>query len=286
MGVPARKEPDASTSVPSFYGAELRYRREQVGLTLEQLVEGSFRGLSFLSQIERGERRMPMDLAKHVDDRLGTDGFFQRRCEDVAKARGSGHPMYFADVPDLEKHAETFEEWAPNIFPGLLQTERYFRGVIRYEAPHLPPTKVEELVHARIARAELWKSPSPPDYWAIVRESVIRRTPLQPEVMAEQLEHILDVMRSTQSVLQVVPETTPWHPLAHGMAKIMTFADAPPVVWTEGSLDGQLVDFPASVRSYQRSYDRLRAVALPPDESLALIEQAARTYRHEAQQQD
>lgn len=89
--MPAKKDPDASTSVPCFYGAELRYRREQAGLTLEQLVEGSFRGISFLSQIERGERGMPMDFAKHVDERLGTDGFFQRRCEDASKARRVGH---------------------------------------------------------------------------------------------------------------------------------------------------------------------------------------------------
>ncbi|MEU7467299.1 helix-turn-helix transcriptional regulator [Streptomyces sp. NPDC044984] len=283
--MPARKDPDASTSVPCFYGAELRYKREQAGLTLEQLAEGSFRGISFLSQIERGERRMPMDLAKHADERLGTDGFFQRRCEDAAKARRVGHPLYFADVPELEKQAETLEEWAPNVLPGLLQTEAYFRGLLRHEAPHLPPATVEERVRARIARAELWKRPDRPDYWGILRESVITQTSLPPADMAEQLEHVLHLVQSSQSVLQVVPETTSWHPLLYGMAKIMTFADAPPVMWTEGNHDGQIVDFPASVKGYRRSYDRLRAVALPPDASLVLIEQAARTYRHEAQQQ-
>lgn len=118
--MPAKKDPDASVSVPCFYGAELRYQREQAGLTLEQLAEGSFRGISFLSQIERGERRMPVDLAKHVDERLGTDGFFQRRCEDAARARQLGHPLYFLDVPDLEKQAKALEEWAPHVVPGLL----------------------------------------------------------------------------------------------------------------------------------------------------------------------
>ncbi|MER5487409.1 helix-turn-helix transcriptional regulator, partial [Streptomyces sp. NPDC002812] len=70
--MPARKDPDASANVPSFYGAELRYKRESAGLTLEQLAEGSFRGVPFLSQIEHGERRMPLDLARHVDGKLGT----------------------------------------------------------------------------------------------------------------------------------------------------------------------------------------------------------------------
>jgi transcriptional regulator with XRE-family HTH domain len=282
--VPAKKDPDASTSVPCFYGAELRYRREQAGLTLEQLVEGSFRGISFLSQIERGERGMPIDFARHADQRLGTDGFFERRCEDAAKARRVGHPLGFQDVPDLEKQAKTLEEWGPNVIPGLLQTADYMRGLVRYERPSTPPETAEERIRARVARAELWKREDRPNYWGILRESVIRRTPLPPSVMADQLEHVVDLIRSTQSILQIVPETTPWHPLMHGMAKIMTFAEAPPLVWTDTNFDGRIIDFPTLVNEYRGSYDLLRAVALPPETSLALIEEAARTYRHEAQQ--
>ncbi|MDO0935741.1 helix-turn-helix transcriptional regulator [Streptomyces sp. DG2A-72] len=284
--MPAKKDPDASVSVPCFYGAELRYQREQAGLTLEQLAEGSFRGISFLSQIERGERRMPVDLAQHVDQKLGTDGFFQRRCEDAARARQVGHAWYSADIPDLEKQAQTLEEWAPNAVPGLLQTEAYQRGRIPYGDPEASPEAVEERVRARLKRSELWKREDRPTYWGILSESVIRRTPLPAVVMAEQVEHLLDVIRSTRSVLQIVPETTPWHPLGHGMAKIMTFADAPPLVYTEGDFTGQIVDYPAYVKQYRRRYDLLRAVALSPGASLALMDEVARTYRNEAEQGD
>ncbi|WP_189949789.1 helix-turn-helix domain-containing protein [Streptomyces alanosinicus] len=284
--MPPKKDPDASVSVPCFYGAELRYRREQAGMTLEQLVEGSFRGISFLSQIERGERRMPMDLARHVDQKLGTDGFFERRCEDAAKARQVGHAWYYADVPDMEKQAQTVEEWAPNVLPGLLQTGAYLRGMIQHMDPEVPQEVVEKRVRARLARAELWKREDRPTYWGILRESVIRRTPLPPAVMTEQVEHILDVIRSTQSILQIVPETTPWHPLSHAMAKIMTFADAPPMVYSEGDFTAQIVDYPAHVKEYRRRYDLLRAVALSPGASLALMDDVARTYRDEARQGD
>ncbi|WP_208637011.1 helix-turn-helix domain-containing protein [Streptomyces swartbergensis] len=282
--MPAKKDPDASTSVPCFYGAELRYRREQAGLTLEQLVEGSFRGISFLSQIERGERGMPMDFARHVDERLGTDGFFQRRCEDAARARRVGHPLYYADVPDMEKQAETLEEWAPSVIPGLLQTEPYMRVLMQHGEPTASRELIEQRVRARLVRAELWNREDRPAYWGILRESLIRDALLPPEQMAEQLEHILDVIRASDSVLQVVPQTTVAHPLMYGMAKIMSFPDAPPLVWTESNFDGQMADFPALVKEYRRSYDLLRAVALPPEASLALIEEAARNYRHEAQQ--
>ncbi|MFK4099675.1 helix-turn-helix domain-containing protein [Streptomyces sp. NPDC019531] len=278
--MPSRKDPDASANVPSFYGAELRYRREQAGLTLEQLAEGSFRGIPFLSQIERGERRMPADLARHVDKVLGTDGFFERRCEDARKARQSGHAEYFADVAEMERHAETIEDWAPSLVPGLLQTDAYATAVVRTSLPWLPPETVDTQVRARMERAEIWKREERPAFWAILHESVIRRPLLSPEEMAAQLEHIAVVIRSTQSVLQIVPETMAAHPMMMGMIRVMTFPDQPPVVYTEGLHSGQLIDYPALVKNYRRSYDLLRATALSPEATLAMVDQVAKDYQN------
>ncbi|KUL52645.1 DNA-binding protein [Streptomyces sp. NRRL F-4489] len=284
--MPPRKDPDPSANVPSFYGAELRYHREKAGLTLEQLAEGSFRGISFLSQIERGERSMPLDLAIHADKKLGTDGFFERRCKDAAKARRAGHPWYFAEIPDLEKQALTIEDWAPFVIPGLLQTEAYMRKLSEATKPWGDPQEVDEKVRARLKRAEVWKRKEHPYYWGVLREDLIRNPVLPPAEMAEQLEHILAVIRSTRSVLQIVPATAGFHTLMHGMASIMTFADAPPLVYVEGEFTGQTIDFPALVTEFRKSYDLLRAAALPPGASLAMIEEAARGYKDEAQQQD
>ncbi|MEU1455758.1 helix-turn-helix domain-containing protein [Streptomyces avermitilis] len=278
--MPPRKDPDASVNVPSFYGAELRFKRELAGLTLEQLAEGSYRGIPFLSQIEHGERRMPLDLARHVDERLGTDGFFERRCEDVRKARQSGHAEYFADVVEMERHAECIEEWAPSLVPGLLQTEAYAMAVVRAGKPWLHPETVEKQVSARMERAKLWESDDRPTFWAVLHESLIRNPLLPPEEIAQQLEHIAHTVRSTQSILQILPETTAAHSLMMGMIKVMTFPDAPPVVYTEGIHSGQLIDYPALVKDYRRSYDLLRAAALAPDTSLVMIDQAAKDYRN------
>lgn len=242
--MPVRKDPDASANVPSFYGAELRFRRELAGLTLEQLVEGSWRSVSFLSQVERGERRMTDDLAKHVDQKLGTDGFLVRRCEDARRAKQSGHAEYFADVAEMEQHAESIEEWAPMLVPGLLQTREYAKKVIETGMPWLRPDTVEKQVKARMERAKLWTREEPPAFWAILHESLIREPLLPPKEMAEQLDHIAHLIRSTQGILQILPKTSVAHPLMMGMIKLMTFPDAPPIVYTEGLHSGQLIDYP------------------------------------------
>ncbi|MFF4231324.1 helix-turn-helix domain-containing protein [Streptomyces sp. NPDC001820] len=276
-----RKDIDGSASVPTFYGKELRWKREAAGLTLQQLVEGSFYGPSHLSEIERGERRMPAELAEHVDRALGTDGFFKRRCEDVRKAKRRGHASYFERVLEAEKHAETVEEWCPTLIPGLLQTDTYARAVVRATHPLAPEDEVEEKVSARLARARLFEdNHKTPVYWAILSESLLRQPILPPEQTVEQLERIAALARRRRIVPQILPWNRGPHPFMLGTAKIMAFPDAPPLVYTEALHSGDTIDDPALVKEYRRSYDLLRAAALPPEASLALIEQAAEDDRN------
>lgn len=276
-----RKDIDGSESVPSFYGKELRWKREQAGLTLQQLVKGSFYGLSHLSEIERGERRMPRDLAEHVDQVLETDGFFARRCEDVRKARRRGHAKYFERVLEAEQHADVIEEWCPTVFPGLLQTGPYARAVVRATHPLEAEEKTDEKVQARLARARLFDDDqTTPEYWVILHESLLRLPILPPAQMAEQLDRVVELAKRPRITPQVLPWNCGVHPFMVGTAKIMSFPDAPPLVYVESLHTGDTIDDPALVREYRRSYDRLRAAALPPEASLAMIEEAAEDYRN------
>ncbi|MFD7442319.1 helix-turn-helix domain-containing protein [Streptomyces sp. NPDC059909] len=280
-----RKDIDGSAGVPTFYGKELRWKREEAGLTLQQLVEGSFYGPSHLSEIERGERRMPAELAEHVDRVLKTDGFFTRRCEDVRKARRRGHARYFERVLEAEKHAKTIEEWSPTLIPGLLQTEAYARAVVRATHPLALDEEVEEKASARMLRARLFEDDhKTPMYWSILPETLLRQPILLPAEMAEQLDRIAALAKRRRIVPQILPWNCGAHPFMLGTAKIMTFPDAPPLVYTEALHSGDTLDDPALVEEYRRSYDLLRAAALPPEASLALIEEAAEDYRNGKQQ--
>lgn len=274
------KDIDGSASVPAFYGKELRWRREAAGLTLQQAVEGSFYGVSYLSEIERGQRRMPMDLARHVDGILGTDGFFERCCEDVRKARSGGHAVYFAPVAESELRARSIEDWANSIIPGLLQTAPYTRAITYSTHPLYLPEEVEAKVQNRLRRAKLFENPKRPEYWVIMQESLLRNPLLSGLEMAEQLDHIAALTRRRRIVPQILLWNAATQPFMAHSIKLLEFDAEPPIMYTEGPYYGQLVEDPATVKAYRKAYDRLRAAALPSEASLAMIESIAEELRN------
>lgn len=276
------KEIDGSAGVPQFYGKELRYQREEAGLTLEKLAEGSFFGIGLLSEVEHGNRRMPPGLAQHVDRVLGTD-FFARRCEDVREARRKGHAQYFERVLETEKQALTIEQWSPTLIPGLLQTEAYARTVIGAERLQELPEETDEKVNARLARAQLFEvSHRTPEYWVILPEVLLWTSILPPPQMAEQLDHIAALIKRGRIFAQIVPWNSGPHPLMQSGVMVLDFADAPPLVYMESQHHGNVVDDPGFVKQYRRSYDLLRVAASPLGASLAMIEIAAEDYRNGA----
>lgn len=276
--MPPRKDVDAAASVPAFYGAELRWKREHAGLTLQELAEGCFYSVAFLSQIEMGDRRMPLDLARHADQVLGTDGFFERRCGDARKARRGGHAEYFADVVEQEKRAEVIEEWAPTLIPGLLQTEAYAQAVVRATHPLEPQEDVNAKVDARLERSCIFEDPRTPQLWVVLHESILRYPIMGCADMAVQLDHIAELARRNRIIAQILPLNAGAHPFMVGTATLMSFPDAPPLAYTESLHSGELIDDPALVKQYVGSYDLLKAAAVAPKDSLAMVEAAAEDY--------
>ncbi|MFE7607464.1 helix-turn-helix domain-containing protein [Streptomyces celluloflavus] len=278
--MPARKDIDGSVSIPAFYGKELRWKREAAGLTLQATVERSFYAPSYLSEIERGTRRIPVRLARHVDQVLATDGYFERCCKDVQKAKQSAHAGYFAPIAEAEKRARTIEEWSPALIPGLLQTEAYARAVIHSTHPLDLPEEVDAKIDARLQRTVLFDDPKKPEYWSILHESLLTEPLLPPTEMAEQLDSLIALAKRRRFVAQILPWNVPTRPFMALTLTFMEFEDEPPLLYTEGPYHGQTLDDPTLVKQYRKAYDRLRAAALPPEASLARIQESAEDYRN------
>lgn len=275
----AGKSLDPSSSPRALLGAELLVARERAGLSQVALGEKLFVSGSYIGQMEAGTRRITLELARPIDEILGTGGFFTRNCVAAAKSK---YPDHFTEAAEAEALAKTIRDYAPHIIPGLLQTEPYARAVFRAYQPTATEEVIDELVENRLARAGLLTDPTTPLLWCVFDEAVLRHVVGSPAVMAYALRHVTSLIRSHRIIVQVIPFRAGAHAGMMGLLKLMSFDDAPPLSYTEGNGTGRLFDDPATVARHTLNYDLLTAIALSPSESLALIESAAKDYEHEA----
>ncbi|MFB7463947.1 Scr1 family TA system antitoxin-like transcriptional regulator [Streptomyces sp. NPDC056224] len=274
----AGKNLDPSSSPRALLGAELRVARERAGLSQAELGEPLFVSGSFIGQLEAGTRRMHIEFARQIDDILDTGGFFVRNCGAAAKSK---YPDHFAAAAEAEALAKAIREYAPQLIPGLLQTEAYAREVFRAGHPTATEEKIDELVANRLARASLLSDPTTPLFWCVLDEGVLRRAGENPAVLAEALRHIASLIRSRRIIVQVLPFSAGFHAAMGGFVQLMSFEDAPPLAYIQGMGTGQLFDDPATVTHHTLTYDLLTANALSPRKSLALIESVAEDYEHD-----
>lgn len=260
-----------------FFGAELKRRREDAGLTQSSLGLQVFVSGAYIGQFEQAIRKPQLDVAQRIDEILQSDGIFERMCRKLIKDQP--YTAHFAHAVELERLATKLCEFEPALMPGLLQTPQYARALFMASNPLATEEYVEELLRARLARSKILKDATRPVYWAIVHETALRIPVGGPGTMAGQLAQIAVMVRERQVLMQVVPFAAGAHPRMGKMMKLMEFEDAPPTVYTEGVYSGTLLDDPAVVKRVQATYDLLRAVALSPEASLALIESAAEDYK-------
>ncbi|QIY57071.1 helix-turn-helix domain-containing protein [Streptomyces sp. RPA4-5] len=278
--MPGPKPLDPSSSPRAMLGAELRHKREEAGLTQEELGRPLFVSGSFIGQLEAGTRRMQLEYAVKIDEILGTDGYFTRNCEAATKSK---YPDHFAEAAEAEAVAATIKEYAPQLIPGLLQTEAYAWAVCRAYQPTAPEAEIGETVTARLERALLLDHPTTPMLWVVLDEAVLRRKTGGPAVMAKALRHVAELIRRHRVIVQVLPFSAGDHASMNGSVKLMAFKDAPPVAYLQSLGTGCLQDEPATVARHELTYDLIGASALSPQDSLALIESVAEDYAHEDQ---
>ncbi|MET7359607.1 helix-turn-helix transcriptional regulator [Streptomyces sp. NPDC005562] len=260
-----------------FFGAELKRRREDAGLSQSALGTRVFVSGGYIGQFEQAIRKPQLDVAERIDEVLQTDGIFERMCRKLIDDRR--YADYFAAVVELEALATKICEFAPTLVPGLLQTSAYARAVTLAANPFVVDAYVDEIVAARLERAGILKDAARPEYWVVLHENVLYIPVGGPEAMAEQLDHVARLMRERQVLLSVLPYAAGAHATMGGMLTLMGFEDAPPTAYTETSFSGTLVDEPVVVARAQRAYDLLGGAALSPEVSLTLVESAAEDYR-------
>ncbi|MFC9883305.1 DUF5753 domain-containing protein [Streptomyces libani] len=253
------------------FAEECRSARElhpQGPLNQTQLAKLASTSKSTISRLETCVGLIPPGLPARLDQVFSTDGLFKRLHEETT---AQSFPVHSRRRIELEPKAVSISAWSPTVVPGLLQTAPYARALLREGDPRASDDEVATLVRARMARQEVLKGNSPPDFSVVICESVLRRNVGGPDVMREQLSALLTHGSRRTTVLQVMPLSAETHGLMDGSMSILTTADDPPVIYTEGIRSGTIIEDPSTVRLLARSYDVLTASALSRDASASLI---------------
>lgn len=263
------RELDPGASARHFYGAEVRRLRGAAGMSIAQLGAIVSYSKSQMARIETAERPSNLALSQALDIALSTDGHFERLWALVRRER---FPLRYRRVLELQEQALRIGEYAVDTVPGLLQTEEYARAMMRVGLRPADTGQLEDRVAARMERQALLARPRPPHLWAVLEEAVIRRPVGGDAVMRRQLERLLRTGGEPHVQVQVLPISAGEHMAMGSALTLLRLPDGSDTAYLESGFDGRFVEDPEDVARFQLTYDELRANALPPKQSLALIE--------------
>lgn len=172
----------------------------------------------------------------------------------------------------IEAAADAVCTWEPLLVPGLLQTYAYAAAAIHATTPALPLEEVGERADARCRRFDRLGRPGGRRISVVVDESALHRPVGGYGALVDQLDHLLALVALQPSLtVRVLPQGGDAHP---GLAGAFTLhrARGQRAVLLETLTGSTITTRPEDVAAYAGAWQRLEALALPPRESLELIE--------------
>lgn len=250
--------------------AQLTRYRESRGWSQAQLATRLGYSPSLVSYIVSMTKMPTLAFAQRCDELFGLQGTFAALHELASRET---LPSYFAPVAQFEGEAVRIHEYELRAVPGLLQTEDYARAVIRAGQPRLTEAELERKVAARMERQLTLTGDSPPHYWTVLHEGVLRQNIGGSAVMGPQLDKIIEAANSPNIIMQVLPFAARVHPGTDGPFAIFDFEDGKSSAYSECNGGGRIVEAHEEIAELVTSISLIRVAALSPDESRTLLRQ-------------
>ncbi|MFE9652502.1 Scr1 family TA system antitoxin-like transcriptional regulator [Micromonospora sp. NPDC006431] len=264
-----------SSSMLDHFAEELRLARATSGMSQSALAEALSYSGALVAKVETSERRPSLDFARRCDTVFGADGRFERIQRRIS--RETVVP-WFRDWAGIEAEATALRSFEPLYVPGLLQTEAYARA-IHVGGGLFAPDEIEQQVATRLDRQAALTRDRPPLLTVVIDEYVLRRRIGGPEVMREQLLHLVKLGSTLPRVrIQVVPLSAGAYAGLGGPFVIATLPSGEDLVYVEGQLHGQVIDRPEYVRQMVEVWESIRGEAISQQQSLNLIAEVAETW--------
>lgn len=257
------------------FAEELRLARAANGMSQAALAEALSYSGALVAKVETSERRPSLDFARRCDAVFSADGRFERIQRRISR---EAVVPWFRDWAGIEQETTALRWFEPLYVPGLVQTEDYARAILA-GAGLFAADEVEQQVTARLDRQGVLTRDRPPLLSVVVDEYVLRRHVGGPEVMREQLRHLVKVGSALPRVrIQVVPLSAGAYAGLDGPFVIATAATGEDVVFLDGQRHGQVIDRVEYVRQMVEVWESIRGEALSQQQSLDLIAEVAETW--------
>lgn len=262
--------------------AELRRLRAGANLSREDVTAQTGINDTTLYRIESARTRPQMRTLIALLDLYNVPADQREHLKALVKdstKQGWLRP-YHTDLPEEYTAYISFEAEAAGVrnyeslfIPGLLQTEDYARAVIRGGLPMASHQEIEDRVQARIERQQVLRKDNPLKLWAILDEAALRRQVGGNAVMSSQLGQLVEAMNEPHITLQVIPFSSGAHAGMPGAFVLMDFLDPldTDLIYIDSMAGDLFLESAADVSRYTSIFDNLRAVALSPDDTAALL---------------
>jgi transcriptional regulator with XRE-family HTH domain len=260
------------------FGTMLKHYRIRAGLSPEQLGSRIYMSGSQVRKIEEG-RRTPteafVNACEGVPELAANGALIELYGALESVLKPAAYPAWFGDWVSKERQAVKLRWFELNVVPGLLQTEEYANALLSGRIGF--NGDVDEAVAARLARQAILDRGEPPELFVVIDEAVLHRPVGDPDVMARQLKHLVE-MAGRSTIARVIPALTGVHDGLPGPFIIADFADGTSAAYLDTPLRGMMIQDVDDVAALEATWDRLAAEALPRSASVKLIEGVAQEW--------
>ncbi|MGV9692373.1 helix-turn-helix domain-containing protein [Streptomyces sp. NPDC003444] len=263
-------EPEATDSLKAF-GEVVKAFRKRARLTQETFAPRVGYSVPTVASIEQGRRFPSDDFVEQAEVVLDAFGVIRGTAKHLT--RKPGLAKWFRQWAKLELKAVTLYTYENRLVPGLLQTPTYAKTLFEKQLPALGDDEIEAKLVARVERKNLLTDRPHTIYSFIIEEHVLRRQTGGPEVMREQIDHILDICARRNIDIQIMPQTRGHHAGLDGPMRLLETLENKWYAYCEGQESGQLISDAKVVSILQKRYARMRAQALSAEDSVSLLQE-------------
>jgi transcriptional regulator with XRE-family HTH domain len=269
---------DPETDLGAALGETLRDLRVDAGFrTQEDFARASGYAREGISRVETGDTlpgtTMFTDWLDACQATPRERKLLARQLTLARKVRGP-IPQFIQKWFANEAQASFLRLWALLLIPGQLQTPDYANAM--FLAGGIGDEEAIEQASIRIERQAIVTGPDPAHVTAVIHERALFFQVGTPEVMAGQLQHLLELAKKPSMVIQVVPDTG-YFPGIRGPFVIAS-GEAIPDTLLMLAIEDQTMEDTALTRKSMALFEEIRGYALSVADSRAVILEAIRRW--------